>query len=253
MDGIETGTGQERPRQLGTYGSLRLANLAARTALEDGTTGERNTLGWLVHRYVESRTDVSIKTQEQYASKAQGSWNRLTCDISVWAGGERGSVTFHGDASKPEWGPWRPLWDQLAQMVHDEIEGPLLHRILTQLMAGESVEICSLRGAGRGRLVVSAEAYKERKPFAKPIPWASITDVTPAVGVRAGSFTSPSHGARSRRRSPDERRRVGRLVDSAAVEGLPLPLTRRDCRVRLGSCSPCGRDRMTSPIGAIDC
>jgi hypothetical protein len=81
-------------------------------------------------------------------SKAQGSWNRLTCDISVWGGGERGSVTFRGDASKPEWGPWRPLWDQLAAMVHDEIEARLLHRILSQLMGGESVEICSLRGAG---------------------------------------------------------------------------------------------------------
>ena len=121
-------------------------------------------------------------------SKAQGSWNRLTCDISVWGGGERGSVTFRGDASKPEWGPWRPLWDQLTAMVHDEIEARLLHRILTQLMNGESVEICSLRGAGRGRVIVTAEAYKERKPLAKPIPWSSITEVGPAVGVPSWQF-----------------------------------------------------------------
>jgi hypothetical protein len=121
-------------------------------------------------------------------SKAQGSWNRLTADISVWANGERGSVTFNGDASTEEWGPWRPLWDQLAAMVHDEIEPRLLRPVLTKLMDGGTVELCSLRGAGRGRIEASSEAYKERKPLAKPIPWRAIVDVAPAPGVPSWQF-----------------------------------------------------------------
>lgn len=66
VDGIDTETGRHRPRQLGTYQSQRAARSAARAALADGQLSERGTLGWLVHRYVASRTDVSLKAREQY-------------------------------------------------------------------------------------------------------------------------------------------------------------------------------------------
>lgn len=67
VDGIDTETGRHRPRQLGTYRSQRTALAAARTAAVEEHTVERGTVSWLVRRYVGSRTDVSVKTREQYA------------------------------------------------------------------------------------------------------------------------------------------------------------------------------------------
>ena len=67
IDGMDTETGKRRPRQLGTYPTERAALAAARTATLDESTVERGTVSWLVRRYVASRTDLSISTQEQYA------------------------------------------------------------------------------------------------------------------------------------------------------------------------------------------
>jgi integrase len=67
VEGIDTETGKRRPRQLGTYDSRRAALSAARTATIEGRTAERGTVGWLVHRWVEGRTDVSLKARQQYA------------------------------------------------------------------------------------------------------------------------------------------------------------------------------------------
>ena len=83
-------------------------------------------------------------------SRAQGSWNRLTANVSVYADGQTGSVTFTGDASTEEWGPWRPLWDEFYAMVHDEIEARLIRDSLERLMGGETIELVSLTGKGRG-------------------------------------------------------------------------------------------------------
>lgn len=66
LDGIDTETGKRRPRQLGTYPSERRAIAAARAALVEEPILERGTVGWLVRRYVESRTDVSTGTRQQY-------------------------------------------------------------------------------------------------------------------------------------------------------------------------------------------
>jgi len=66
VDGIDTETGQHRPRQIGTFPSHRAALNASRAAAADGRTTERGTVGWLIRRYVASRTDVSLKTREQY-------------------------------------------------------------------------------------------------------------------------------------------------------------------------------------------
>lgn len=66
VDGIDTETGRHRPRQLGTYRSQRAASAAAREALSEDRASERGTVSWLVHRYVTSRTDISVKAREQY-------------------------------------------------------------------------------------------------------------------------------------------------------------------------------------------
>lgn len=66
VDGIDTATGQHRPRQLGTYLSQRSANAAARSMKADERSTERGTVSWLVRRYVASRTDITVKARQQY-------------------------------------------------------------------------------------------------------------------------------------------------------------------------------------------
>ncbi|MBA2283642.1 MAG: site-specific integrase [Acidimicrobiia bacterium] len=67
VDGVDTETGKHRPRQLGTYPSQRAAKTAASKAAADADVGgERGTLGWLVDRWVASRTDVGEGTRSQY-------------------------------------------------------------------------------------------------------------------------------------------------------------------------------------------
>ena len=67
IDGIDTTSGRRRPRQLGTHPSRRAAERAAREAAASGNApGERNSVGWLVNRWVASRTDVNPKTRQQY-------------------------------------------------------------------------------------------------------------------------------------------------------------------------------------------
>jgi integrase len=66
VDGIDTSTGKHRPRQLGTYLSQRSATAAARSMKADDRSTERGTVSWLVRRYVASRTDITVKAQQQY-------------------------------------------------------------------------------------------------------------------------------------------------------------------------------------------
>ena len=110
-------------------------------------------------------------------STAQGSWNRLDCGVNLFANGEVASVKFRGDASTEEWGPWRPLWDQLDMLVRDEIEPRLLERTIRQVTDGSPAEIIPFSAKGRGRLIVTAESLQARKMFSKPIPWKAITEM----------------------------------------------------------------------------
>ncbi len=67
VDGIETTTGKARPRQLGTYPSRRAAQHAATEAAATGAgPAARGTVGWLVRRWVDSKTGVSVKSHVQY-------------------------------------------------------------------------------------------------------------------------------------------------------------------------------------------
>ena len=111
-------------------------------------------------------------------STAQGSWNRLDCGVNLLANGEVASVSFRGDASTEQWGPWRPMWDQLDALVRDEIEPRLVERTIRQVTDGSSAEIVSLRAKGRGTFTVTAESLQARKMFSKPIPWKTITGIS---------------------------------------------------------------------------
>jgi hypothetical protein len=111
-------------------------------------------------------------------STAPGSWNRLDCGVSLFADGEVTSVSFRGDAGTEQWGPWRPLWDQLDTLVRHEIEPRLLERTIRQIAAGSPTDIGSARAKGRGRFTVTAESMRARRMFAKPIPWKAITDIS---------------------------------------------------------------------------
>ena len=67
VDGVDTETGKNRPRQLGTYPSKRAATTAASQFAADGEIGgDRRTLGHVVERWATSRVDVSGTTREQY-------------------------------------------------------------------------------------------------------------------------------------------------------------------------------------------
>jgi integrase len=66
VDGIDTETGKHRPRQLGTYVSQRSALAAARSVSVQERIATRDTVSWLVRRYVASRSDVTLKAREQY-------------------------------------------------------------------------------------------------------------------------------------------------------------------------------------------
>jgi integrase len=67
MDGIDTETGRNRPRQLGTYASRRSAQTAATSFAAAGEVGgDRDTVGRLVDQWVAGRLDVSNKTRLQY-------------------------------------------------------------------------------------------------------------------------------------------------------------------------------------------
>jgi integrase len=66
VDGIDTETGRQRPRQLGTYSSKRSAVAASRSVAFEERVASRDTVSWLVRRYVASRTDVTLKAREQY-------------------------------------------------------------------------------------------------------------------------------------------------------------------------------------------
>ena len=55
VDGIDTETGKPRPRQLGTFNSQRSALGCSRSLPLQDASRTRDTVSWLVRRYVASR------------------------------------------------------------------------------------------------------------------------------------------------------------------------------------------------------
>ncbi len=67
VNGIETSSGKARPRQLGTFRSRRAAQTAASEFGASGEVGsDRSTVGSVVTRWAESRTDIGNKSRLQY-------------------------------------------------------------------------------------------------------------------------------------------------------------------------------------------
>jgi integrase len=67
VDGIDTETGRRRPRQIGTFNSRRSAQAAATSFAASGElTSERETVGYLVDRWVAGKIDVSGQTRLMY-------------------------------------------------------------------------------------------------------------------------------------------------------------------------------------------
>ncbi len=112
-------------------------------------------------------------------STAQGSWNRVECWVHLFGEGQEGTIKFRGSAATEEWGPWRPLWDQVEGFVHEQVMPRLLDRAISSVAAGDPVEIGSAGGKGRGRFTVTSEAIQSRSWLSKPIPWRSIVEMSP--------------------------------------------------------------------------
>ena len=67
VDGVDTETGKNRPRQLGTYSSKRAAITAASQFAADGEVGgDRRTVGQVVEQWAASRVHVAGNTRENY-------------------------------------------------------------------------------------------------------------------------------------------------------------------------------------------
>ncbi len=67
VDGIDTETGRRRPRQVGTFDSRRTAQAAATSFAASGELpSDRDTVGYLVDRWVAGKIDVSGQTRLMY-------------------------------------------------------------------------------------------------------------------------------------------------------------------------------------------
>ena len=66
VEGIDTERGKARSRQLGTYASQRSALAAARSLSLQDRVATRDTVSWVVRRYVAARSDVTLKAKEPY-------------------------------------------------------------------------------------------------------------------------------------------------------------------------------------------
>ncbi len=111
-------------------------------------------------------------------SSGQGSWNRVECWVHLFGGGQEATVKFRGDAAVEGWGPWRPMWDQVDSLVYEEVMPRILERTISRVLAGDTVEIGSAGGKGRGRFTVTADALQARSWLSKPIPWKSIVTMS---------------------------------------------------------------------------
>jgi hypothetical protein len=130
VDGIYTETGKHRPRQLGTYASERSALAAVRSVSVRERVATRDTVSWLVRRYVASRSDVTLKAREQYewaiphieAGLGGIRLDRLDReDVAVWLEG----LAAAGDLS------WRSIQicrTVLRAALADAVEEGLLRR-----------------------------------------------------------------------------------------------------------------------------
>ena len=130
VEGIDTETGRRRPRQLGTFATQRAALKAASSTSVDDLLPARDTVGWVVRRYVAGRSDVTEKTREQYR------W--ATTHIEAGLGGVRLDQLDRADvaqwmdgmarAGKLSWRSIQVCRTVLRAALADAVEEGLLRR-----------------------------------------------------------------------------------------------------------------------------
>ena len=249
IDGIETATGVARPRQLGTYPSRRAAQRAAtEAAASDAGPVARGTVGWLVRRWVGSKTNVSVKARQQYEwaaghiERGLGSvrLDRLDRDdIAAWlenlaSGGalSRRSIQIFRTvlraalAEATEEGLLRRNPALRVGMPHAVVKAGLQREVETwneEQVAAFLVVIAEHRLGGPSRLET---LYGLRRSEMLALRWADIafeagtvTIDEGLVEVRGGVVWMPGKSARSRRTIP---------VD---VETMRLLATHRRCQI----------------------
>ena len=148
VDGLDTETGLHRPRQLGTYASQRTARAAATKAATVGDEGgDRGTVGWLVDRWVRSRTDVGAKTREQYE----------------WAAGHirsgLGSVRMDR-LDRDDIATWLEALAAGGRLSHRSIQ---IVRMVTRAAFADAVEEGLVRRSPAGRVPMPREVAKQPK------------------------------------------------------------------------------------------
>ena len=125
VDGIDTATGKHRPKQVGTYLSQRSAQAAARKIRSENVSVERGTVGWLVHRWVASKTNLTVKPRER---------DRADSGIDVRRGPLVLLPRFHRDA---------------RLRLHPPVHQPADRAAFDGHVLGADLPCCGLRGSLR--------------------------------------------------------------------------------------------------------
>lgn len=137
VDGIDTGSGRRRPRQVGTYPSRRSAQAAASAFTAAGeVVAERETVGHLVDQWVAGKVDVSNKTRLQYEWAA--------AHIRAGIGGVRIDRLERADVAR-----W---FDQLATEGRFSRRSIQIMRMVLRAALADAVEIGELRRSPAARV-----------------------------------------------------------------------------------------------------
>ena len=241
VDGVDTKTGTSRPRQLGTYASRRAAHRAATEAAASGAGPiARGTVGWLVRRWVVSKTDVSMKTRAQYDWAAGHIERGLGAvrldrldrdDIAAWLeqlgdGGElsRRSIQIFRTvlraalAEATEEGLLRRNPAARVPMPRTVRKPGLQREVVTwdEQQVGRFLE--AIRDHRLGAPIRLETLYGLRRSELLALRWADVDLIAGTVGIHAGLVDvkggvewTPGKSARSRRTIP---------VDGATMEAL---------------------------------
>jgi hypothetical protein len=127
--------------------------------------------------------DIERLARSLTISRAQGSWMRLEASVHLLCAGKVTTVRLRGDGRDEQWGPWRPDWDLLDQLVREEIGMNLLLRTIDRVQDGQLTEIGSGRSKGRGRYTVTSESLQSRGWRAKTFPWREIVDISDDLDI----------------------------------------------------------------------
>ncbi len=136
VDGIDTGTGQHRPRQLGTFNSQRSVLAAARSTRAEDRSTERGTVSWLVHRSV-----VRLRRSPRHDAHASRAPVRARSDHST----ETGTVPAGGlRKGEQKWQSSHSMDSERNQVVLPITQQPSSKRTGISRASGCRPPSCSL-------------------------------------------------------------------------------------------------------------